>query len=212
MAAKPVERHIKRQIHEQGGWARILERIASGETVADIARTLLKPDGTSISRNFFSMMLHADEERSKRVFKLREEEVPDALVDDALHAVDVSPMDRDGTNHGKVRAELKLKVAGFMNRQRWGEQRQPTVQLTVNQNSLHLDALRHRIIEASRPLAAGSPPVIPLAAQTAESATLCACETDTHQASSAEEKPKELTPGSVESQKAADAKWLRESA
>ena len=32
MAAKPIERYVKKQIADQGGWPRILERIASGET------------------------------------------------------------------------------------------------------------------------------------------------------------------------------------
>src|SRR5438093_11167661 len=71
MAAKPIERFVKRQIQDQGGWPRILERIASGETVADVARTLKRPDGQEISRSFFSHMLHADDARSAAVLKAR---------------------------------------------------------------------------------------------------------------------------------------------
>src|SRR5437667_220917 len=153
MAAKPIERFVKRQIHDQGGWPRILERLASGETVADIARSLRKPDGTPPSRNFLSMLLHADPDRSAAVKHLQAEEQPDAMVDDALHIVDSAPVDRDGNNHAHKRAELRVKVAGFLNRQRWGEQRQAAVNLTVQSAMLHVEALRHRMVEASPPLA-----------------------------------------------------------
>src|SRR2546429_389248 len=152
MAAKPIERFIKKQIQDQGGWPRILERIASGETVADVARTLLKPDGQSISRNFLSTLLHADPERSKQVYAARDEGA-DAMVDQGLHFVDRAPVDRDSVAKAKVQAEMRLKVAGFINRDRWGESKHPAVNVTVNTASLHLDALRRRMVEASRPLA-----------------------------------------------------------
>lgn len=152
MAAKPIERFIKKQIADQGGWPRILERIASGETVADVARTLLKPDGQAISRNFLSTLLHADPERSASVYKARDEG-SDAMVDQGLHLVDSAQADRDSINKAKVQAEMRLKVAGFVNRERWGEAKQ-AVNVSVNVASLHVDALRHRIVEASRPLAA----------------------------------------------------------
>src|SRR5690348_17103016 len=125
MAAKPIERFVKKQIQDQGGWDRILERIASGETVADVARTLLRPDGQAISRSFFSHMLHRDDERSKAVLKARDEG-SDAMVDHGLHLVDSAAPDRDSINKAKVQAEMRLKVAGFINRERWGEHKQGT--------------------------------------------------------------------------------------
>jgi hypothetical protein len=152
MAAKPIERFVKQQIAQQGGWPRILERIASGETVADVARSLKRPDGQEISRSFFSHLLHADEERSKAVLKARDEG-SDAMVDHGLHLVDSAQPDRDSINKAKVQAEMRLKVAGFINRERWGERKQD-VTVEVNMATVHLDSLRHRIIEASRPLAA----------------------------------------------------------
>jgi len=153
MAAKPIERYVKRQIQEQGGWPRILERIASGETVAGIARTILRPDGVSISRNFLSMLLHADPERSA-LAKLAHIEGASAMVDDALQLVDRAPVDRDSVNKAKVQSETRLKVAGFLDRTSWGEQKQ-AINLNVSVNSLHVDALRHRVVEASRPAIEG---------------------------------------------------------
>jgi len=152
MAAKPIERFVKQQIAQQGGWPRILERIASGETVADVARSLKRPDGLPVSRNFLSMLLHADPERSKLVLQARVEGAS-AMVDHSLHLVDSAQADRDSVNKAKVQAEVRLKVAGFLDRQQYGEQKQ-AVNVEVNVASVHLDSLRHRMIEASRPLAA----------------------------------------------------------
>src|SRR2546427_411059 len=83
MAAKPVERFVKKQIADQGGWPRILERIASGETLTAIAST--------------------------------------------------------------------LRRAGLADREQYGESK-PGIQVTVNSATLHVDALRHRMVDASRPL------------------------------------------------------------
>lgn len=174
MAAKPIERFVKKQIQDQGGWPSILERIASGETVADVARTILKPDGQAISRSFFSNLLHADPERSIQVYKARDEG-SDAMVDQGLHLVDSAQSDRDSINKAKVQAELRLKVAGFVNRERWGEAKQ-AVNVMVNAASLHVDALRHRIIEASRPAA---PLLVGGSASKGAVDVPHACETDT---------------------------------
>lgn len=144
MAAKPIERFVKRQIQDQGGWARILERIASGETVADVSRTLLRPDGQAISRAFLSRLLHADADRSQAVLKARDEGA-DAMVDEGLHLVDRASQDRDAIQKARVQADMRLKVAGLVSRERWGDSKQ-AVNITVNTASLHVDALRHRTV------------------------------------------------------------------
>lgn len=182
MAAKPIERYVKRQIAEQGGWPRILERIASGETVADVARTILRaPTGPCISRSFLSNLLHHDPERSALVQQARIEGAS-AMVDESLHLVDRAPVDRDSVNKANVQAQLRLKVASFIDRASYGEQKQQ-LNVNVSVNSLHVEALRHRIVEASRPLNArlnmalvgdGS------ATDSEQNGTSHACETDTH--------------------------------
>ncbi len=152
MAAKPIERYVKKQIQEQGGWPRILERLSSGETVADISRTLLRtPQGPCISRNFLSLLLHADPDRSAAVLKARREGAS-AMVDDALHIADSAPTDKDAIQKARVRADLRLKVAGLIDREAWGERKQEVNVNVLNVESMHLDSLRHRMIEASRPL------------------------------------------------------------
>ena len=151
MAAKPIERFVKKQIAEQGGWPRIFERIASGETVADISRTLFRPDGNCIERSFLSHLLHHDDARSAAVRVARKEGAA-AMVDQGLHLVDSAQTDRDSINKAKVQAELRLKVAGFVDREQWGESK-AGITVTVNSATLHVDALRHRMVDASRPLA-----------------------------------------------------------
>jgi hypothetical protein len=146
MAAKPIERFIKKQIQDQGGWPRILERIASGETVADVSRTLHRPDGQPISRAFLSRLLHADAERSQQVLKARDEGA-DAMVDEGLHLVDSASQERDAIQKARVQADMRLKVAGLVSRERWGESKQ-AVTVSVNVASLHVDALRHRVVSA----------------------------------------------------------------
>ncbi len=184
MAAKPIERYVKRQIAEQGGWPRILERLSSGETVADISRTLLRtPQGPCISRAFLSRLLHQDPERSPQVVKARSEGAA-AMVDDALHIVDSSPVDRDAVQHSRARAELRLKVAGLVDREAWGERKQDVNVNVLNVESMHLDSLRHRMLEASRPLAAQLHQVLPMilpSGQRESSVATQVCGTDTSQ-------------------------------
>ena len=50
MAARYIERHVDRQILAQGGHSAIVERMREGETLAEIARTLFRPDGAAISK------------------------------------------------------------------------------------------------------------------------------------------------------------------
>lgn len=146
MAARPLQRHVLRCITQMGGFDRLEERIASGETVADLAREILRPDGVPISRNFLSLLLHHDPVRSARLKALRPEQAA-AMVDHALHLVDHAPLDREGINKAKVQSDLRLKVAGFLDRQQWGEKQAVNVQ--VNVAELHLDALRHRQISST---------------------------------------------------------------
>lgn len=179
VAAKPIERYVKRQIADQGGWPRILERLRSGETVADISRTILRsPTGPCISRSFLSILLHQDPARSALVKDARREGAS-AMVDDALHIVDSAPVDRDSVNKAKVRAELRVKVAGFIDREQWGEKKQE-VNVQVNMADIHLDSLRHRMIEASRPLAEALHQVLPLRQLTATAGSETAGEQSSH--------------------------------
>lgn len=150
MAAKPIERFVKKQIAEQGGWERILERIGSGESISAIAQTFRRPDGDAISFAFFSRLLHQDPAREAPLAdakRLRAE----AWADQALaHADNVTP-DKDHVAKARVVVDTRLRLAGLADRAQYGEAKQQ-VNVQVNVEGMHLDALRHRIVEASRPL------------------------------------------------------------
>ncbi len=63
MAANPVRRYVVRQIEAQGGWPVVYDRLAHGESIAEIATTLFRPDGPAINRRTLSMLLHQKPER-----------------------------------------------------------------------------------------------------------------------------------------------------
>ena len=151
MAAKPIERHVKRQIAEQGGWPRILERIASGETDYEVSQTLIKPEGLPVSRSWFNTLLHHNVPREQ--INAARREAGGARVDHAIEIAKTAPRDRDAIQKAKLIIDTDLRVAGFLDREQYGEAKQQ-VNVSVNVNSLHVDALRHRVVEASRPMEA----------------------------------------------------------
>jgi len=154
MAAKPIERFVKQQIQEQGGWPRILERIASGETITSIAAGFKRPDtGLSISLGFFSRLLHQDPKRSEAVMPARLAGA-DALVDKAIDLVNDCPADRDQIAKARVQADVHLRVGALRDPIRFGERNHPTVQINVA--SLHLDSLRTRTAEVLPALSSGA--------------------------------------------------------
>jgi hypothetical protein len=148
MAAKPIERFVKKQIAEQGGWDRILERIGSGESISAIAQTFLRPDHHPISFAFFSRLLHQDPEREpaiREAKRLRAE----AWADRALAVSDTCPADRDAVAKARVQIETRLRLAGLADREQYGE-RKHEINVQVNTAEVHLDALRHRhVLEPS---------------------------------------------------------------
>src|SRR5881396_1559020 len=151
MAAKPIERFVKRQIADQGGWPHILERIASGETYTQVANSLRRPDGLPISFAFFRRLLHQDPTRESLIIEAKRIRA-EAWVDAAMKCTEDVPADRDEVAKARVFVDTRFKAASFADREQYGEAKQG-MQISVNVASWHIDALRHRIVEASRPLA-----------------------------------------------------------
>lgn len=169
MAAKPIERYVRRVLKERGGDDYIVETIASGTSVADIARSILRPDTKQpISRAFLSRVIHSTPELSQRVFQAHKESAG-ALVDQALDIVDNAPLDRDGIQKARVQSETRLRVAGLKDRENWGE-RKADVLVQLNVGEMHLNALRHR--ESVNVLGSSAEQVDCVASDT--------CGTDTH--------------------------------
>src|SRR5437773_3270622 len=148
MAAKPIERFVKRQIQDQGGWPRILERIASGETYTQVANSLLRPDGLPISFAFFRRLLHQDPTRESLILEAKRVRA-EAWVDAAMKRTEDVPADRDQVAKARIFVDTRFKAASFADREQYGEMKQ-AVTVSVSIASQHVEALRHRIVEASR--------------------------------------------------------------
>jgi len=141
MAAKPIERFVKRQIQEQGGWPRILERIASGQNDTEIANSLPRPDGQPISRSFFNTKLHQNVPREQIEAARREGAA--SKLDHAELTARGCPTDRDSVQKARLVVDTDIRLAGLLDRERFGDSKQ-AVSITVNAATLHVDALRHR--------------------------------------------------------------------
>jgi hypothetical protein len=69
MASKPITTYVARQIIAQGGWSVIVQRVHDGESIAEIARALFRPDGKAINRRTVSFLLHKEAEVEAAVEK-----------------------------------------------------------------------------------------------------------------------------------------------
>ncbi len=166
MAGKRVERFVERQIREQGGWDWFFRRDASGERLADIARTLYWPNeqmepnrAKPIDRSTLSHMVHGKPERRAQYEALHPEHL-EARIERTSQRLEEAPADNAMVQREAKSADLALRIAGLRD-ERWRDKK-AGLEVTVNVGSMHLDALRHRVIEASRPLAAELGQVVPI--------------------------------------------------
>jgi hypothetical protein len=166
MAGKHVERFVKKQIAKEGGWERVKERYASGETIAALARTFLKPDGTHISRQFVYRLIDQVPGLLAELQALKPQ-CAASIFEKSVGIADDMPADRDCVLRDKAKADIYLKVAGLMDREQFGEQHRG-VNVQVNLGEYHLNALRHRVIEANRPVTGTLADLLP-AVMTADS-------------------------------------------
>jgi len=154
MAGKPIEEHLLKTIEDTGGWEAIYERVAQGESQASIAASFKRPDnGQPISRGFFSRVMNLDPERGKAFWTAKRLAATE-YAEEAKDLIDNVPHDRDAISKVREQANHRRWLAMAFDRDRYGE-KGPDINVTVNNiESLHLDALRHRLIEAPRPLEA----------------------------------------------------------
>jgi len=143
MASQPFKRAFIRQVKERGGWSVIFDRIAAGETLASIAKDY------GCSRSWLSRLLNEDQQR-KALLQVAKQEGAGAHAEEALRIVDEAPVERDALQKARLQVEHRRWMAGVYDREQFGDPTTPEVQINIG--ALHLDALRHRIIESPRPL------------------------------------------------------------
>ena len=152
MPGMPFRRDLKLRIAKAGGWERVIERIADGETVAAIAREF------KCSRSFFSRMLHEDEARSA-LAKAARVEAMDAWADEVKEIADNVPPERDHIQKAKLQIDSRLSLAASFAPETYGKKADaPQVHLTINQ--LHIDALRQRAAAEPLPVPRVALPVV----------------------------------------------------
>lgn len=129
-------------IEEKGGFAPIFERLADGERLADIAADYTPPGRDKpISRTWFYWVITQDPD-NKEAYQHAMTLKADKLVEDAGQILDDAELDRDAIRKAEVRANFRTWLAGKLNRKQYGEQDKQGVQVTLNVETLHLDALR----------------------------------------------------------------------
>ena len=145
MASQPFKRAFVAQVKTRGGWSVIYDRIASGETLAAIAKDY------GCSRSWLSRILNEDERR-KELLHTAKREGAGAHAEEALRLVDEAPAERDAIAKARLQAEHRRWMAGVYDREQFGEA-VPGLNVNVlNVAQLHLEALQHRMVERSEPL------------------------------------------------------------
>jgi hypothetical protein len=121
--------------------------IAGGNTLTKLAAEISEDSKLEISRDMLKRVL-AEGRKAEADRRLAEARIDGAhgLVEEAISIVDkASDADKDKLTHAKMKAETRLWAAERWNKKELG--RAPDVAITINNNTLHLDALRVRQVE-----------------------------------------------------------------
>jgi transposase-like protein len=135
MAGKALRKRILTDISNSGGADWLYDQIASGVTVAEIARQY------GCTRSYVSRALHTIPEY-KAALEGAREEAADALVEQGLEMVDSLDADSSSNEIAATREKVNFRkfMAGSMNQNKYGTRPQSNV--TISIGDMHLDALR----------------------------------------------------------------------
>jgi hypothetical protein len=147
MPGKPIEAQLYADIEAAGGWERIWDRVANGETQTAIA------EGLGISQGFLSRVIHLDPARV-RAFREAKRRYAVTLVEHTGELVKQVKENRDAIAKVREQASHARWEASKWDRELFGEDKGDVNVNVTNIAALHMDALRHRLVEASPPLAA----------------------------------------------------------
>ena len=135
MAGKALKKRILTDVANNGGADWLYDQIASGVTVAEIARQY------GCTRSYVSRALHTVPEY-KAALEGAREEAADALVEQGLEMVDELSGDSSSNEIAATREKVNFRkfMAGSMNQNKYGTRPQNNV--TISIGDMHLDALR----------------------------------------------------------------------
>ena len=135
MAGKALRKRILTDISNSGGADWLFDQVASGITVAEIARQY------GCTRSYVSRAINSVPEY-KAALEGAREEAADALVEQGLEMVDELSADSSSNEIAATREKVNFRkfMAGSMNQNKYGTRPQSNV--TISIGDMHLDALR----------------------------------------------------------------------
>ena len=135
MAGKALRKRILTEVASNGGADWLFDQIASGITVAELARQY------GCTRSYVSRSLNSVPEYAAALTKARGE-AADALVEQGLEMVDGLSGASSPTEIAATREKVQWRkfMAGSYNQERYGSR--PQTNVTISVSDMHLDALR----------------------------------------------------------------------
>lgn len=153
MAGQPRRRALVAEIERRADLREMtpleyaVDWVESGKTLvqltADINDKLGTTEETGTTRSMLSRYLHSLEGGTDALAAARPEGAH-GMAERALEVIDQPAENKVEAAQRKTQGEMRIKLAGFMNRAEYGEQRGPQVAVTFDLGALHLDALRLR--------------------------------------------------------------------
>lgn len=147
MAGQPMLRALERYIEERGGDTFIFDRIADGESIGKIAKTITLPGQTQpISRPFLYIWRNKGGDERRKGWALAMEASADSAAEDAGDILDELAEETFDPSSGQVslaraRSEYRRWVASVRNKEKYGDAKSE-VNVNLSLGDLHLDALR----------------------------------------------------------------------
>ena len=136
LTGQPIARRLAGRIEADGGSSAVIDRVADGETMVDIAKEY------NVSRSTLMRWVKKDEARHD-AYKLAKSESADALVEEAGEILDdASTKSGPDVQKARSRAEHRRWVASKRDRAQYGDDAKALVAVNLDLGSLHLDALR----------------------------------------------------------------------
>lgn len=136
MPGRPTLQKMEDAIQLSGGDDAVFTLVSAGEKVGAISEQL------GVSRQYFYTWIKAGGEARKAAFEEAKRLSAHALAEKAQEVIETA--DASSTANvslAKLRSEFYWKLAAARNREEYGEAG-PQIQVNVNTNALHLDALR----------------------------------------------------------------------
>jgi transcriptional regulator with XRE-family HTH domain len=140
MPGTPLRRQLVERINEQGGVGWVLDRYRSGETIRDIAESL------GVTRSLLGTYLNR---KHREAYDAAKKEHAAASVDEARSLIDKADLFPEAINKAKAQAEIRKWHASRLAREEFGDSPKNATQINIH--TLHLDALRVRLVPEELP-------------------------------------------------------------